>query len=149
LVRRHAYCKWAGKRLCGRTGGGALAASERTDPAKSQLLLACSHEGKQNFPYGPTYVAGKCNIANGASGVGPPTTTCAGAYPGIVDLVGNAWEWYDGCAHGVDEPSAGFKDYCPIFGGNYAQTSDYDCYIAVGAQRNFSGNGTGFRCCGP
>lgn len=145
----YAYCAWAGKRLCGKSNGGALPPGQRGDAVQSQLLLACSHEGKHRYPYGPEYQAGKCNIAMGATSVRPATKTCVGGYPGIVDLVGNAWEWYDACDLPPDDGKAGAEDFCPIFGGNYEQESHYDCYIGVGANRKFRGTTVGLRCCSP
>ncbi len=72
-----AYCKWAGKRLCGKTGGGpgsVLAkiddpADPANDPNLSQWFNACSQGGKAKFPYGDTYDPTACQgDANTQSG---------------------------------------------------------------------------------
>ncbi len=59
-----AYCKWAGKRLCGRIGGGAtLTADESIDPKASEwvnAVNACTQGGKTKLPYGDTFEAGRC-----------------------------------------------------------------------------------------
>lgn len=48
-----AFCAWAGKRLCGRIGGGPNAPDTMDDPTKSQWFAACSKGGAQDFAYGP------------------------------------------------------------------------------------------------
>jgi len=63
-----AYCKWAGKRLCGKVGGGGIPSkgggelegdgykkSPLNDPNVSQLYNACSQGGKKAFSYGDSY----------------------------------------------------------------------------------------------
>ncbi len=56
-----AYCKWAGKRLCGRIGGGAsMTAEESIDPKVSEWVHACTQGGKTKLPYGDTFADGRC-----------------------------------------------------------------------------------------
>jgi len=60
-----AYCSWAGKRLCGKVGGGDGWVSSELfgkdgDPAVdanlSEWYGVCSQGGKTTYPYGDTYV---------------------------------------------------------------------------------------------
>ena len=56
-----AYCQWAGKRLCGAVGGGALPYGDYADANKSQWLYACSGKGTKKYPYGDIYDGKACN----------------------------------------------------------------------------------------
>lgn len=57
-----AYCKWAGKRLCGRVGGGVLKTLEDAKNADvDEWYNACSNGGKTKYPYGDTFEKEKCN----------------------------------------------------------------------------------------
>jgi formylglycine-generating enzyme required for sulfatase activity len=111
----YAYCKWAGKRLCGKIGGGPNPYTAYADPAFSQWFHACSNAGRNPFPYDGTYRPEACNGFNGPNGChhdpGVPAGTCAlapvGSYSqcqgvrgfaGVFDLSGNAFEWEDSCA---------------------------------------------------
>ena len=63
-----AYCAWAGKRLCGQVGGGALEIPEThpnpeqlaSDAKQSEWYNACSQGGKTKYPYGDTYDPQAC-----------------------------------------------------------------------------------------
>lgn len=59
----NAYCNAAGKRLCGKIGGGSLAGygGEFIDVNLSQWFNACSSHATQSFTYGKAYAAGICN----------------------------------------------------------------------------------------
>jgi formylglycine-generating enzyme required for sulfatase activity len=57
----HAYCAWAGKRLCGRIGGGANPFAAFADASSSQWYAACSAGGTKAFPYGAAYDPLACN----------------------------------------------------------------------------------------
>lgn len=63
-----AYCKWSGKHLCGKIGGGGIPTkgalelegdgnktSALNDPNVSQLYNACSQGGKHTYAYGDVY----------------------------------------------------------------------------------------------
>lgn len=49
-----AYCRWAGKRLCGKVGGGPIKGDDpsKLDPNASQWYNACSQGGKLKFAMG-------------------------------------------------------------------------------------------------
>src|SRR5262249_10857426 len=55
-----AYCQWAGKRLCGKIGGGPLLDQFKNEANVAQWFNACSHGGALAFPYGNTYEPGRC-----------------------------------------------------------------------------------------
>jgi formylglycine-generating enzyme required for sulfatase activity len=95
-----AYCTWAGGRLCGKIGGGTLVGGEPyDDPTQSQWMKACAGPSKTAFPYGPTYVEGRCNGAQPVAVASFPD--CVGGYPGLYDMSGNSPEWEDGCTNNV------------------------------------------------
>ncbi len=134
-----AFCAWAGKRLCGAVGGGAepYAKSGNSKPAPdSQWFRACSKDGSQNYPYGPTAVPGVCATSSALKPV-KADPCCHGGVSGAYDLVGNAKEWVDSC-----EQSQGQNDKCVARG--QSDCSDGDTY-----DRDRTRADTGFRCCAP
>jgi formylglycine-generating enzyme required for sulfatase activity len=147
-----AYCKWAGKRLCGKIGGGPVARADFADATKSQWHNACSAGGAKLWPYGSVYSATACN--GQGNGAGAPIAvasmaTCEGGVPGVYDMSGNVFEWEDSCANNT----MGQGDICPTRGGSYqspavalrcddGQTFYRDAAGVVGPY-------VGFRCCGP
>ena len=73
-------CVAAGKRLC----------------QDAEWLSACRGPLDQAYPYGDVYVASACN-GNGTSTADTGTfPACEGAFEGLFDLSGNAWEWTAG-----------------------------------------------------
>jgi len=55
------YCRWAGKHLCGRAGGGPVAPGDAgLDPKTNEWLRACTHEGEQRYSYGKDLAVGAC-----------------------------------------------------------------------------------------
>jgi len=147
-----AYCDFAGKRLCGKIGGGALqfstnGAANSTDPSSSQWLNACSHGGERDYPYGETYTAGAC--ADDGIGVVDVGTLsgCSGGYAGLFDMSGNVAEWEDAC---LSEPTPDIEHGCARRGGAYYNNSDeLRCDSNAGALRGVQANTIGFRCCSP
>jgi formylglycine-generating enzyme required for sulfatase activity len=146
-----AYCAWAGKRLCGRIGGGVLTVAELADPTKSEWYNACSRGGLLAYPYGNAFDASACSgaqIAVVGSFVG-----CNGGYAGIFDMSGNAHEWIDACITTGGDAAA---DPCAMSGSGYIHPAaemrcDFFVSIPRGATSGSSvgpGEG-GFRCCGP
>jgi formylglycine-generating enzyme required for sulfatase activity len=112
----YAYCAWAGKRLCGKIGGGPNPYDSFADKASSQWYAACSQDGLKAFPYGDVYDPLACNGGDdpnpGPAPVGG-TPGCEGGYPGIFDMSGNVWEWEDSCA-----ADTGATDACRARGGS-------------------------------
>jgi len=149
----YAYCAWAGKRLCGKIGGGASVPTEYKDTSKSQWYNACSSNGTIVYPYSGTYDALKCN------GAGAPTkpvwyvvddagttyknTSCQGGAPGLYQMSGNVAEWEDSCS-----ASTGTSDTCQVRGGSYlSDSTGLRCDDGVTKARDTTSPDIGFRCC--
>jgi formylglycine-generating enzyme required for sulfatase activity len=140
-----AYCAWAGKRLCGKIGGGSVpdTTAARDDPAVDEWFYACSEGGQRAYPYGASYDAEAC-VGEGAPGAEPAGTRarCQGGFGGIFDMSGNVWEWEDSC----DE-----SGNCANRGGALQHSGTaLSCAFAATVYtrpRTESPGDTGFRCC--
>jgi formylglycine-generating enzyme required for sulfatase activity len=138
-----AFCAWADKRLCGKISGGSLALSELNDSSFSQWFVACAGpKGDNAYPYGHAYHAGWCNDQSGSQHLEPVGSfpSCAGYYPGLADMLGNAQEWTDTC-----DGKTGPSDGCERIGGSYLKTTS--CGESGLARRDFHAPELGFRCC--
>ncbi|MDB4995563.1 MAG: Serine/threonine kinase [Myxococcaceae bacterium] len=137
------YCKWAGKRLCGRIGGGAVALGDAgADPRVNQWTRACTHDGLQAYSYGSVVSVLAC-----PNKIGPvkARSACAGPYPGLFDMLGNAGEWIDACAQdGTTRP----RDGCTVVGFEHLR-DEGSCYDLTEVPRSAAAPDLGFRCCGP
>jgi formylglycine-generating enzyme required for sulfatase activity len=141
-----AYCAWAGKRLCGRIGGGGLILdAKRTNPSVDQWYRACSSNGSRRYPYGDAYEPQVCNDDAGASVHPASLTGCVGGFPGLYDMSGNVNEWQDACD---DAGADAALDLCSFRGGSFLNHSTAACDDTSG---NIVRRGTygdlGFRCC--
>ena len=156
-----AYCAWAGKRLCGVAGAAGTAVNVMTaeqaqstgTSTKSEWYSACSQGGATKFPYGDSYVAGRCVDAEKVKTAGKEQarstqdttdSSCHGTkapFRDVHHLSGNAWEWQNTCA------DAGKS--CAISGGSRAEAKAESLGCAsLGIA--FSGEINpllGFRCC--
>lgn len=136
-----AFCAWAGKRLCGAIGGGAVENADALEPSKSQWMLACGGENGASHPAG-----GDPNDCNSTSGGGlravGSTATCEGFFPGLFDLEGNAAEWIDSCAS-----ETGAEDICYLVGGSHIDSKSYCTEYYDEWPRNDFATPWGFRCC--
>jgi len=145
-----AYCKWAGKRLCGRIGGGASDYGGIADATTSQWFNTCSAQGANTYPYGNTYEPQTCNggdllptgdviavrSASGCHGVTAP-------WSAVYDMSGNVMEWEDAC-----EASSNLNDKCRVRGGATGHaSSNLRCDSAGALARNYRDLDVGFRCC--
>jgi sulfatase modifying factor 1 len=161
-----AFCHWAGKRLCGQRGGGALVHggnepknefTSADDFTMSEWAYACTAGGTRTYPYGGTYDPKSCNTGRtGAANetymltkAAGSTPTCEGGYPGLFDLSGNVEEWLDGCT-----ANSGAADSCAVVGGSlFAQSAgvaaeETACTSSsYGSPRNDVYLLRGFRCC--
>ncbi|MEY2936474.1 MAG: hypothetical protein RL033_7223 [Pseudomonadota bacterium] len=143
----YAYCAWAGKRMCGRVGGGPTTTTELQDPTLNQWYLACG--GPNGNLYSTDDRTG-CNLSNGFSNIAPVATYpgCEGYYPGIFDLRGNVWEWIDDC-----ETSTGPDDVCAPMGGSTITNDSANCdyYGDTTGEETWHRSDkilyAGFRCC--
>lgn len=152
-----AYCSWAGKRLCGKIGGGTNAFSDLADATKSQWYSACSAGGSKMYPYGAVYDPKACNGTEyGASAAleVKQAAGCIGGHVGIHDMSGNVWEWEDSC-----EADTGATDVCRARGGSFAYVGQLVAAylrcnvnsksIGVCTHRDCVSAVVGFRCCSP
>jgi formylglycine-generating enzyme required for sulfatase activity len=135
----YAFCAWAGKRLCGGIGGGALPERDFANPSASQWFNACSAGGTLAYPYGNTFDVAVCggerttNVEN----VGAPAQ-CIGGYPGLYNMSGNVWEWTDSCN----------STSCYTMGGAYDGTqTDLACTGNRSWTTTAGAPNIGFRCC--
>jgi formylglycine-generating enzyme len=140
-----AYCSYAGKRLCGRIGGGPL--ETNTPPEENEWLIACSGDGALRYPYGPSYVEGKCAATPDAganhSAVSP--NACEGGYSGLYDMVGNVWEWVNRTQN--VSANGPYEDGVNFVGGAYGYGADTKCDTVSGSGRSYQAADVGFRCC--
>jgi len=157
----YAYCKWAGKYLCGKVVGGKrvgpLPQAEVGDYNTHQWMIACSAQTNR-YPYGSIQDASLCNVGELDAG-GPVAVAslpgCEGSYKGVFDLLGNVWEWYDGPCRsdaglGGDAGDAGpAADECWVKGGGFNRAgSNIDCRVdGLGSRRDTRATFIGFRCC--
>jgi len=151
------FCAWAGKRLCGRIGGGALAYAEHAAP-DAQWYAACSQGVGRAHPYGTAAddtAQPWCHL-DGTDGT-PGQQAVVGSYPrcklegtNVFDLLGNVQEWTDACETSGADPAA---DRCKVVGGVWYFGSSYtDCGFAdpsggAGIPRSAAEKHTGVRCC--
>jgi len=157
----YAYCKWAGKRLCGKLGGGGPAAFDQyANSTESEWMRACSEGGTKAYPYGSTYDKTACETddSDGQSGNGDVQNpvavrshaSCVGGYAGLYDMSGNVWEWENACENNMGE-----GDWCRARGGSFWDSTqdDNNPWLACGGptfpghNRGFANKNIGFRCC--
>lgn len=127
-----AYCKWAGKQLCGTTDGKAITADENATQS-SAWYHACTAGSAGHKLLGTK----PCRLG---STVGPLAsgTTCEGGYPGLFDMPGNVSEWVD-----YRVLNNGFA-----VGGAYGQPPNGDtCAPATNTPITNPLVEVGFRCC--
>jgi formylglycine-generating enzyme len=123
------YCRWAGKRLCGKNVAG--------DASSGEWFAACSNGGKLVYPYGQGYDAGACNDKNlGLRPVGSHPA-CQGGVTGLFDMAGNAAEIVDNCT------AAG----CSSMGADFSGPGS-GCVSHAEYPKAFIAGSIGFRCCG-
>ncbi len=137
-----AYCTWAGKRLCGKRGGGAL--SESDDQADSEWFSACSSKGAQAYVYGNDFDESACAVTGDYRRVGSQPG-CEGGIPGVYDLIGNVWEWEDFCS---GDPASPETMRCSRRGGAIAtMPSNWACADTDPSPRQLRQGDMGIRCC--
>ena len=139
------FCAWAGKRLCGKIGGGSLTADEYEDPGASAWFRACAAGGQRDYPYGLGYDDAACNAKGLQSGddwaprIAGTTTGCFDATHRLFDLSGNVEEWEDACTDGE----------CRLRGGNYQDVlpATLACNANLTDDIHTPEPWRGFRCC--
>jgi formylglycine-generating enzyme required for sulfatase activity len=156
----HAYCQSAGKRLCGKVGGGSGSADDVSNADLSQWFAACSQGGMTAFPYGDTYDAQRCRgseVSKLASGPGeawlPQTDTaawpnCRGSsppYSSILNMSGLVAEHTDERLW-VEGPAGGAWS-CIDRGGNFRDSEPRLTCANFGSGSCGASPLVGFRCC--
>ncbi len=157
----YAYCKWIGRRLCGKIGGGPSDINEYNSLTMSQWTAACvGTQGRVDvFPYGPEPKEGICNDgSNGCTNLNTCTvevgqeSKCHAAsspYDTVLDLSGNVAEWEDACDLVTPQTTR-----CQVRGGSYYDypdrlTTSLQC--SGNSQARFETNAAyeyiGVRCC--
>jgi formylglycine-generating enzyme required for sulfatase activity len=145
----YAYCLGAGKRLCGKIGGGPNTYTDFSNAGFSQWYYVCSFNGMRKFPYGNIYDPSRCNTYL-SSNVDSHTdvrakSNCQSGFPGIYDLSGNVAEWEDSCE------GLGMHQYCRVRGGSSSPDLDYEYTscgtVDYGSNRSTTDRNYGFRCC--
>jgi formylglycine-generating enzyme required for sulfatase activity len=144
----HAFCAWAGKRLCGNRAGGAVAFTDHAKAAHSQWYAACSSDGANLYPYAESaYDASACNGKDYAAGTTLPVgslAACTAGSDGPMDMSGNVWEWEDSCSPDTNAQ----LDDCRLRGGSFRSVDGMRCNAGFYFQnRSFQDKAVGFRCC--
>ncbi len=154
-----AYCAWAGKRLCGKIGGGNILVNiplsdHPVDPLHEEWPYACTAGGTRIYPYGNVYDETGCvtvtydgdpNYTESTDHIRPirEAKKCEGGFPGLYDMGGNVSEWVDESNQEVGE-----GDSVSDLGGYYASDStEAKCIQRYGDLRSTQGGATGIRCC--
>jgi len=140
-----AYCRWLGKRLCGRMGtsGANNAFGDLADPARSEWFSACSAGGTRTYAYGKTAVQGACPSDNADVSNVASNPKCIGGFDGLSEMSGNVGEWEASC-----NAELGRDDTCRIRGGDkYDKFGDQTCAQDHSRTRGERNESTGFRCC--
>lgn len=146
------YCAWAGKRLCGRVGGGPRASTSdgARDPATNQWFAACTGgDANRTYAYGAPYDPKRCNGSDYEAGAPLPVTSlpaCVGAAPGLYGMSGNAAELGDACDPAADgRPES---DRCALHGGGFVHGEEnVRCATYYLGPRSGRFADLGFRCC--
>lgn len=145
-----AYCKWAGKRLCGKIGGGPASVVEQRDPLQGQWLFACSGAGARIYPYGDTFDSRACagrEFFDGGFDVYPVATfpKCEGGFSKIFDMSGNVREFLD-TTEAVDGGDRA-NDLAYVTSSIFDGELDLSCRRLRSVRRNFAAFDIGIRCC--
>jgi formylglycine-generating enzyme required for sulfatase activity len=142
----YAYCEQAGRRLCGKIGGGPAASEDYAQPSKSQWYAACTSGGVHGYGYGTTNQGDLCNGATMGLNTTVPVGSLKGCqslepgYSGVHDLSGNVWEWEDACE----------GEKCRLRGGSFFPDfagTDLRCDVNATSPRATHLPIVGFRCC--
>jgi formylglycine-generating enzyme required for sulfatase activity len=140
-----AYCRWAGKRLCGKIGGGATPFTDTANAGSSEWQYACSRGGDPSrvYPYGPELNLTACQAAVEESADVGTKLACVGGFDGILDMSGNVWEWEDACA------GPGKDDLCYSRGGSFVHDDNaLSCGLfPYDSPRSSRHSDVGIRCC--
>lgn len=141
----YAYCKWAGKRLCGAIPTGSSGDGNEANPATNQWFAACAGPtALDDYPYGPSYEPKRCADVPALGAVGVKTKDkCVSFSSGAFGMSGNVREWEDSCS-GSSVATAP----CRTRGGSYNQAEgNLKCSSWLSEPRDKQAPEIGFRCC--
>jgi len=138
-----AYCKWAGKRLCGKIGSSGY---DVPSDGRGEWTYACQN-GKlaTRYPYGATYIESTCNTAPGTLQSVGANKDCHGQgtpFDQVSDMLGNVGEIEGGVGFlTTGEPSS-------ARGRGYAHGDGaHDCLDLADFAFTATYPQLGFRCC--
>ena len=167
----YAYCKWAGKQLCGKIGGGGYSPlapdaggpSPGNDKSVSAWYNACSAQGVNKYPYDVTSFNASLCRGNNATLTGETYPTeawtvwqydkdgnkgnlaleaqCQGGSVKLFQMSGNVAEWEDACDGSGN---------CLVRGGSYLSVNSptfLACDSIPSQPRITQAEDLGFRCC--
>ncbi len=144
-----AFCEAAGRRLCGKIGGGHAAWDDFKTATADQWFDSCSSAGANLYPYGASYQPQACNgadVSNQGSwsvGSGQACQSSVPGFTGAMDLSGNVLEWEDSCQAYIYN-----GDYCRTRGGSFnTGSAGLRCDDGDGHFRDDKFDFVGFRCC--
>ncbi len=143
----YAFCSWAGKRLCGKIGGGANDPGDYALASKSEWMAACqSGSPTAPYPYGATFDAAACNVNGSGTTDVKSHPGCRGPtapFDGVFDLSGNVEEWENSC-----DGTTSKGDQCLLRGGGFLADSTFSrCDNNWMRTRESADPDRGFRCC--
>lgn len=129
------FCAWAGKRLCGREGGGPYPIAESQKGIASEWANACSQGGKYPYPGGA-----KPTPANEVTVPWKPQKE--GVFAAFEDLGGPYSEWTSSCDFGWLPNQNPNQEACTLGGG-----TETPCVAENWAGMDFRSENLSFRCC--
>ncbi len=147
-----AFCRWAGKGLC---GSEPLGNTTDGDTTLTSWTAACNEDGF-SYPYGKTLQDQVCNIGLEDKDctvdlLGSCGPTVAPAFPrctspsGALNMVGNVAEWVANC--GLDVDTEASQQTCTIRGGSFEDDTSVNCQRKLSRMRHIREPTLGFRCC--
>lgn len=143
----NAYCRWAGKRLCGAfdrkvplTPGTEMF----NDPAASEWHYACTSGGKYPSETGGPEASGCGGLAD--LSMDSACRSPDAPFSAIRDLDGSVAEWAGSCTSAPSPNGAGNLVTCMLFGGSFKDPS-LRCEMGTVTGRGAYSNEKGIRCC--
>jgi hypothetical protein len=123
--------------------------NEELKQAKTEMCVAWTRDGTQQFVYGDVGEVGRCvdglPTADATIAV-DAETKCEGGYPGIFHLQGNALEWEAGCRW-LTLGEGLISAYCAVRGEALEGCLFREGIFGNGEGPNDWSGIVGFRCC--